>query len=198
MADWAYPQIGGQPNGIVSPAPEDRQHEFSAEGEREAVERQVDEWRKMIASIPTLPSPPPAPPQSEGSSQANPPMGVLPSEDFTEYDRVFRHDDKVVSLTVLPRGDAREADAALLIMLGRKHYKGEDLVGGTRLLEGLEISGLQVLRADRVFGAYMGTHVTRVGKNRAVKYRLTNQGMACRQGYRPQLGGLGSLKDNRR
>ncbi len=166
------------------------QHEFSAEGEREAVERQADEWRKMIASLPTLPSPPPAPPQSEGSSQAEPPMGVLPSEDFAEYDRVFRHDDKVVSLTVLPRGATREADAALLVMLGRKHYKGEDLVGGTRLLEGLEISGLQVLRADRVFGAYMGTHVTRIGKNRAVKYRLTNQGMAAAKGIARNLAAL--------
>ncbi len=144
------------------------QHEFSAEGEREAVERQADEWRKMIASLPTLPSPPPAPPQSEGSSQAEP----------------------VVSLTVLPRGATREADAALLVMLGRKHYKGEDLVGGTRLLEGLEISGLQVLRADRVFGAYMGTHVTRIGKNRAVKYRLTNQGMAAAKGIARNLAAL--------
>jgi len=166
------------------------QHEFSAEGEREAVERQVDEWRKMIATLPTLPSPPPAPPQPGGLSLANPPTGGGSSEEFADYDKVFRHDDKLVTLTVLPRGDNREAEAALLVMLGRKHYKGEDLVGGTRLLEGLVVSGMQVMRADRVFGTLMGSHVTRIGKNRAVKYRLTNQGMAAAKQIAHDLAAL--------
>src|SRR5689334_7081615 len=93
------------------------EHVFDAEGPQEAVERQLAVWREMIAA---LPSPPPRQPQTGAVAPPGEAGASAPPETFADYDKVFRHDGKVVSLTVLPTGSEREADAALLVMLGRK------------------------------------------------------------------------------
>jgi hypothetical protein len=92
------------------------------------------------------------------------------------FDKLFRHDGEVVSLSVLPNGDRREPDAALLLLLARRHYLAEDLVTGGRLRQGLMQSGINVERVDRMFEEYMDTYVIRSGQHRAVRYRLTNPG----------------------
>jgi hypothetical protein len=152
------------------------EHEFDAQGEQEAVERQFATWRELISQ---LPSPPPGPAQHAVESPLPSPTGPGSVGDFVEYDKVFHQDQRVVSLTALPRGDHAEADAALLILLGRKHYLNEDLVGGAWVLDGLERSGIPVRvgRVDRLFGDYIDQLVLRSGKGRAVRYRLTNQGL---------------------
>lgn len=152
------------------------QHEFEAEGDQESVERQLDVWRELIgsplANVVTLASPPPAPP-------ANVPAAPTPPVDSREeYGRLFKHDGRIVSLTVLPTGEQREADALLLLMLGQKVFNDSDLVGGSALNEGMSISGMSVDRIDRGWGSHLESNVIRTGVRRGVKYRLTHPGLA--------------------
>jgi hypothetical protein len=156
------------------------QHEFEAEGEQETVERQLAVWRDLIASPsavqpPASAPPPPAvtPAPTEGQSAFGPLV-----DDRAFYDRLFHHRGPVVSLTVLPTGPQREADAALLLLLGQKVYNGDQPVTGGRLLEGLKLSGLSVERVDRVWGPHTDSNVIRAGAKRGVKYRLTHPGNA--------------------
>jgi hypothetical protein len=151
-------------------------HEFEAEGSQEAVERQFALWREMIAAVPAstpeLPSPPP--PLTGGITPTGTATNiVLPGV----FDKIFRRDGRVITLTVLPAGDRREQDAALLILLGQQLYNGEEQVTGQTLLDGLKRSGLPIERADRMFGDYMDQYVLRSGIHRAVRYRLTNPGV---------------------
>lgn len=143
-------------------------HEFEAQGEQEAVERQAALWRELITSH--LASPPP--PAHGTPSPGNP---AAPGR-FQDYDRIFRHEGRVVSLSVLPQGESVGPNAALLVLLGRKYYEKEDLVGGAAVLEGLSRSGIEVERADRAFDTHIPGNVLRTGRNRGVKYRLTNVG----------------------
>src|SRR5437870_4412890 len=87
-------------------------HEFEAEGDQETVERQLAVWRELIASpssAPTLPSPPPqVPPVGPGAVVDS--AAVTNGPDLrAEYAKLFKHDGRVVSLTVLPNGNQREA-----------------------------------------------------------------------------------------
>lgn len=156
-------------------------HEFEAQGDQETVERQFAAWREMIAS---LPSPPPVPvpvgvavPVGLQAPAAQ--SAPSPAAEAVNYDKVFRKDKRdVVSLTVLPQGDRALSDGGLLILMGRKHYLDEDLVGGAWLLDGLRDSGMPIGRVDRVFGDYYPNLVTTVGTHRATRYRLTNLGMS--------------------
>lgn len=156
-------------------------HEFEAEGEQESVERQLAVWRELIASpsgaIPVAPSPPP--PATPGMQP--PPLGESvqpPSEPKkSEYDRLFQHDDRVVSLTVLPTGAQRVADAGLLILLGQRTYNQLETVTGQQITDGLKQSGLTVERMDRSWGDHLDVNVLRAGQRRGVKYRLTNPGL---------------------
>jgi hypothetical protein len=152
-------------------------HEFEAEGDQDTVERQFALWRELVsspaASPPTLPSPPPPPP--EASTAAPAPL-VASEGQAVPFDKLFRHDGELVSLSALPNGDHREPDAALLLLLARRHYLAEELVTGGRLRQGLMESGINVDRVDRMLEEYMNNYVIRSGQNRAVRYRLTNPG----------------------
>jgi hypothetical protein len=152
-------------------------HEFEAVGDQESVERQFERWRELVAALPAIPSELPSPPPGEGGSELPP----------GEFDKVFRRDGEVISLSVLPTGDRAEADAALLLLLGQRQYVSTDLVTGGRLLQGLERSGLTVGRADRVFGDYIPRFVIRSGQHRAVRYRLTNLGLTRAQELMEEL-----------
>ena len=160
-------------------------HEFEAEGDQVTVERQLAVWREMIGSMPVGPpalaSPPPV--------QVIAPAGIPSGERFgtpqlvepvirADLDRLFDHRGRILTLTMLPNGEHRVADAALLILLGQKEYNGADLVTGGQINEGLKLSGLPVERIDRGWGPHMDVNVTRVGSRRGVKYRLTNPGLA--------------------
>lgn len=159
-------------------------HEFEAEGSQEAVERQFELWREMVTSLPAstpeMASPPP-PPGVTGTGAAVLPLAGSGTGTVTgpgALDKIFKRDGRVVTLTVLPTGDRREQDAAILVLLGQQIYNTEDRVTGQTLLDGLKRSGMPVQRADRMFGDYMDTYVLRDGIHRAVRYRLTNPGAA--------------------
>jgi hypothetical protein len=175
-------------------------HEFEAAGDRESVERQFAIWRDLISTLPaTSPSPPPQPAShavSASSTSAweslqgvsaqqnvsweNRDSAVLSAAasalDTLGYDKIFHRGGKVVSLTVLPNGDNRDADAALLILLGQRHYNQLDRVTGSLMLAGLQQSGINAERVDRVLERYSPEFVLRDGIRRAVRYRLNNQG----------------------
>jgi hypothetical protein len=152
-------------------------HEFEAEGDQESVEKQLAVWRELIgsplATTPTLASPPPDPPPLPGTAPL-PPRSVSRAA----FDKVFQHDGRVVSLTLLPQGDNVESDAGLLLLLGQKVYNGLDAVTGSQLIEGLEVSGCKVARADRLFDRIMDRDVTRYGQHRGTKYRMTHPGLS--------------------
>jgi hypothetical protein len=161
-------------------------HEFEAEGEQESVERQFALWRELIASSPApqpdkLPSPPPeeTPKAPAGDKAAEVVVPQAPVTDTAVYRKIFMADGPVVYLTVLPTGEQAEANAALLILLGQRDLLGQDMVTGGRVLQGLERSGMNVERADRVFSAHIPHNVLRVGQHRAVKYRMTHPGLSA-------------------
>lgn len=162
-------------------------HEFEAEGDQETVERQLAVWRDLIASIPvsspsTLPSPPPAAPVAGAPIVATPEpapplLASVAGDPKGDYAKLFRHEGEIVSLSIHPNGGQRDADAALLILLGQSVFNNEDQVSGYRVLQGMARSGLPADRADRVFGDHMAQNVIRFGAHRGVKYRLTNPGI---------------------
>jgi hypothetical protein len=160
-------------------------HEFEAVGEQEIVERQFEVWRELIASAPTpSASSPPAPqiPAAGSSSVQVPPASTANSVagvtvDTGGFEKIIRRDGKKLSLSVLPPGDNRVADAALVLMIAHKAYNQLDQVGGTALLEGLAQSGYPVERVDRVLDRYIPDLVLRSGIRRAVRYRLNNRGL---------------------
>jgi hypothetical protein len=153
-------------------------HEFEAAGEEEAVERLLAVWRELIASSPvTLASPPPS---SNGAvaPTVEPAMSGNASS-ASKFGKVFKHESRIVSLILKPSGDKRNADAALLILLGQRLYNGVELVTGGMILDGLKQSGItEVERANWVLGEYIPGFVLEAGARRGKTYRLTNPGMA--------------------
>ena len=159
-------------------------HEFEAEGSQENVEKQLAIWRELIGSplisAPALASPPPPAPATATPAVTPiipPALNGLP-ESREDFSKLFKHDGRVVSLTVLPTGEQREADALLLLMLGQRVFNGAEQVGGSALNDGLSISGLTVERIDRAWGGHLAGNVIRTGVRRGVKYRLTHPGLA--------------------
>ena len=149
-------------------------NEFEAEGPPEHVKAMLEAWRQLVAITPTASSPPKEPSAPGGRGEM--PPEVPPASMEALYAKVYRREGEVISLSVLPRGESAEADAALLILLGQKVFNAADLLGGTWIKRGLMRSGLVVPRPDRVLGAMEGL-VTRTGMGRAVQYRLTNVGL---------------------
>jgi hypothetical protein len=143
-------------------------------------------WRELIASLPAsspsiLPSPPPATPAA-GAPVVVPPEPAPPppsagADSKADYAKLFRHEGEIVSLSIHPNGGQRDADSALLILLGQSVFNNEDQVSGYRVLQGMARSGLPAERADRVFGDHMAQNVIRFGAHRGVKYRMTNPGI---------------------
>jgi hypothetical protein len=154
-------------------------HEFEAEGDQESVERQFALWREMVTATPSqLPSPPPRDPPPPGNGGLGPVLPVpLGGVDPSGFEKIIRRDGKSLSLSVLPHGDNRVADAALVLMIAHKAYNQLDQVGGGALLEGLQQSGYDLDRVDRAIERYIPEFILRSGVRRAVKYRLSNPGL---------------------
>src|SRR5450759_5775481 len=103
-------------------------HEFDAEGPPEAVSAQFEAWRSMVASLG----------QDQGAAQKvrdqkphvgdhNGDGGVGPVALASD---IFNFDEKrkLLSLTVHPTGEARDADALLLLLGGYKQVRQLDEV----------------------------------------------------------------------
>ena len=158
------------------------QHEFEAEGDADIVKQQLEEFKAIISEhrtpeqkLPDNDIPPLVPSQQ-------PPLGIGTAELLSKVIRM--EEKKPLTLSVLPRGDQRESDAALVLLLAYSRARRQQEVGGAALLEGLKVSGYSLDRVDRIMDRMIETAeplVLRTGVRRGVKYRLTTRGVTRAQ-----------------
>ena len=151
-------------------------HEFDAEGPPEAVKEQFEAFRSLIESLPQR--------KSENSGQSNqlnsPAIVAPPQPSALNVDRIFRADNRVVSLTAAP---ASETDAVLLILYGQRHYRNNENATGSEIIDGMMQSGYRTPRTDRVLNSLAGEGAVIItGAHRGKRYRLTNQGHTRAEG----------------
>ena len=119
------------------------EHEFEAEGPTEIVQAQFAAFRELIQSIQQAPvriSPPPA----ELTINGTQPVVIAKNSEFM-LDKIMRTEGRVVSLTA--RGSSLE-DEILLVLLGQRNLRSNDSVSGGEILDGLRLTGRQVVRID--------------------------------------------------
>jgi hypothetical protein len=154
------------------------QHEFEAEGAPDEVAAQFADWKALISSPPAL----------ARESHDSPPRIRKDADESTTGDdflalpsNIFHRDEKrrLVSLTVHPTGDSRDADALLLLLWGYKVSRGLIEVPVTLLKDSLEQSGIRAGRIDRAMAPHLNANlVLKGGHGKGGKYRLTNIGSA--------------------
>jgi len=161
-------------------------YEFEAEGEQETVKKEAADWRAWVDSRPSTippaaPSPPPMtepPVEAAAPNAATVPSLDAPSEDRQLYAKIFSHEGRVVSLTVIPKGMQRTADSMLMVLFGQYVFNGAEPVTGQQVSDGMRMSGVSMQRVDRGWGPHMDTNVLASGVNRGIRYRLSNTGLA--------------------
>lgn len=181
-------------------------HEFEAEGPADVVKEQFESFKALIQALPADVSTivgPTGPPRfsmdqttyfdgdvtpsaermtkdqwKEGLAKMGIGYTEVPRKDVTPdaaLNRIMRVENRVVSLTVQVRAIE---DAVLLLLFGQKVMRENDSVTGSEIMDGLEISGLKVPRADRVLAKLSDNgDAIAVGLGRAKRYRMTNTGM---------------------
>lgn len=142
-------------------------NEFEAEGPTGVVQAQFEAWKQMIASLPSQKDSISA----AGANQQRNENGGMP----VPLDRITKADGRVISLTAPA---ASPEDAVMLIMLGQRHYRNNEIPTGSELMDGLEVSGIRVPRVDRVMEKIIGSGwASKIGTGKATRYRLTNPGI---------------------
>jgi hypothetical protein len=168
-------------------------HQFSAEGDKEQVDRWYTEFLAAVASVPaesrvnTIPS---VAPLETATSTVSARSGFLLSpmplaaptlngNESTEFEAIYSRDDEMISLSVQPHGENATAEAALLILYGYKIFRNEDQLSGYQLVNALKKTGFDVPRVDRVLDRLCGAEgqVIKTGVRRGTKYRLSNRGL---------------------
>ncbi|MGH9545082.1 MAG: hypothetical protein ACRD23_07685 [Terriglobales bacterium] len=149
-------------------------HEFQGEGPEDTVKKNFEDWKSMIASITVM--------ENVKSASGQSPVGgnVSAPLDGPHASRLFLLDDKkgLVTLRVLPRGEDRLPDAALLILLGFRQLKDQDEVLVTQLKPALKQSGCGDKRVDSVVGKYLRDGlINKGGIAKGGRYSLTNSGI---------------------
>lgn len=151
-------------------------HEFEGEGPEETVKKSFDDWKSLVASIPPAETIRTAAPTSSAGGT----NGSAAALETDELSRLFVHDEKkgLVTLRILPRGDERDANAALLVLLGFRQLKSQDEVPVTQLKPALKQSGCNVDRVDAVVEKYQREGlINKGGSGKGGKYSLTNSGV---------------------
>jgi hypothetical protein len=91
--------------------------------------------------------------------------------------KLYKADGRIVTLEMTPQGGNREGDAFLLLLLGHKILRGEELVPVGELLEGVKRSGFSsIKRMDEITAKLTADFWNKVGERRAGKFRLTVPG----------------------
>jgi hypothetical protein len=147
-------------------------HEFQGEGSEEAVKKSFEEWKLMIASAG------PSPDTNPDSTRRSDSGGVLEEAHIA---RLYLLDEKkkrgLVTLRLLPRGEDRDPDAVLLILLGFGRMRDQIEVPVTQLKPALKQSGCNVDRVDAVVAKYLREGLlNKGGSGKGGKYSLTNSG----------------------
>lgn len=147
------------------------EYEFEAEGPSEIVREQFESFKQIVSSIPPKQDTPISPQTQQDTAT----QSVTEDTSSSLYDKVFKVDGRVVSLTALP---PTPIDAILMVVLGQRHYRKNEAVTGSEIMDGLQLSGYTIERIDRQMDKFVSDGlVIRIGKARATRYRLTNQGL---------------------
>jgi hypothetical protein len=165
-------------------------HEFEAEGPEAFIEKHLDRWQAAIEAKPIMraatvkemraveESEPDESQADEGNGPAVEGAAVfedgIPKEQIA---RVIGFDDKrgTIRLRAIPQN---APDAVVLVLYGALRLRGEDEVPATRLAAGLESSGVTIGRIDREAAGYLRQRlITRYGKGKGGRYRITTTGM---------------------
>lgn len=156
------------------------ENEFEASGPEELVKEQFERWLAAIQALSGQAAKPTATnkPSDDSSGAADvPPGGELDSE---LIGRAFLLTNDVVSLRMLPRTEAVQSDALLLLLLGYATLRNETMVLGTQLTRAAKQSGLGVDRVDRALSRYDAL-LLKGGARKGSRYGLNNQGRARAQ-----------------
>ncbi len=147
-------------------------NEFEAEGSPEIVKAQFEAFKELITSIPVRNDTPVSVP----IQQATPFQQLAPEQDQPNFEKMFRVQGRVISLTALP---ANVMEAVLLTLFGQRTFRNNDSITGAEIKDGLVQSGYRVERVDRFVDKLTSEGlVIKIGSGKASRYRLTNQGMA--------------------
>ncbi|MGB6973515.1 MAG: hypothetical protein WBD67_02410 [Terracidiphilus sp.] len=157
------------------------ENEFEAEGSPEVVKAQFEAFKEMIQSISvrndtTL---------VRKSQQAALDEEIGDDYSTSSFDKIFRAEGRVISLTALP---GNILDATLLTIFGQRHFRNNDSITGAEVKDGLEQSGFRVDRVDRHIEKLTSEGlVIKIGIGKGSRYRLTNQGMSRAQALAKDL-----------
>ena len=146
------------------------EHEFEAEGPQEAVERQFEAFKELIASVPRKAS-------NQNTQDKVVPGGVKNGNPpAKQFDNIFKVDGRVVSLTAPPKD---EKEGALVILIGQKIYRNNDTPTGSEIADGLRHSGYSIPgRVDRTLESFVSEGLLiKMGNRKGTRYRLTNTGL---------------------
>ena len=153
--------------------PENVKHQFEAfleilraqSEQRADPEDSTDNPQLSLLGPPAGSSPPSAP------TWATPP----PNPAHVPLDRIMKVQGRIVSLTLSP---ATTQDAALLILLGNKDLRSNEMATGQEIGDGLAQSGRPVPRVDRIMDKMIEEAlVLKSGFKRGTRYRLSNTGL---------------------
>lgn len=153
-------------------------HEFEAEGSEESVIAQFNEFKKLIETVP-VPGPSLSLTPTTGSLSTHPHAPT--SIEMSRLEPLFSNDERrgLVSLRIIPTGERRDSDATLLVLLGFKLLRNEDVVPVTSLKAALQQSGCEPKRVDRAAEPYRKEGLLlKGGKGKGGKYRITNKGIS--------------------
>lgn len=145
-------------------------HEFDAEGDRELVSKQYDQFIAAVTAFSQAPTVPAVPTITDNNAVAPPTDELL--------NRVFRNDEPF-SLLAKPKSDNIDADGLIVLMYGMDVIKGEKFVTGSMLMKSAKQSGLKLKadRVDRTIDEYVGKYVNAAGMKRGLRYSLNNDGI---------------------
>ena len=130
--------------------------ELEVQGETEFVQRQFDEFKRLLAI----------------GHQAE-----LPAEDNghppISWEKIIRRRGRILSLSA----PATVEEAVLVLLLSHHHFRKEEDVTGSEIMNGLRDSGIEVPRADTALlkHAKAGSVIVN-GRRRSRRYRLSAAG----------------------
>lgn len=149
-------------------------HEFEATGPVEVVHEQFEMFKELVTKgvTQTQKSPTDTP---TGDTIRN--QQAVPPIDATELAKIMNVKERTISLTV--RAESIE-DSVLLIILGQRVLRNNELTTGGEIMDGLSVTGGSAVgRVDRLLEKIARDgHIIVTGARRSKRYRLTNTGLA--------------------
>jgi hypothetical protein len=149
--------------------------EFEAEGSEQSVQAQYLQFLEALKSVAPSKPPPALAAAPRGRIEGQQPADKVHIDEIAANIFELRQDG-VVALKVLPKGNDREGDALLLILLGYRRLKNEEAVLATHLLKAAQISGIDVYRPANALVVH-DNFIIRGGQRKGSTYRLNNQGV---------------------